>query len=237
MYNNDFNIRQHCICNVVGAARQVHQFVVFILFSLIIIKGLANNCAQRKYDDGIVCVCNSTFCDYLPQLDSIIAGTYQVFTSNEDGLRFEKSNGSLSEGSPLNLYKLAIDRSKKHQTIFGYGGAFTDSTGLNIASLSKSTQSNLLNSYFSKSGSEYTFGRVPIAGTDFSTRFYTYADEGNGTLDNFALQYEDYNYKVSIPQIYVRTTVANTYVLENIKLSKIKRLITSTNVANLQELY
>lgn len=145
-----------------------------------------------------MCVCNSTFCDSLPQLNSINVGSYQIFTSNEDGLRFEKSNGLLSDNSALNIYKLEVDRSKKHQTIFGYGGSFTDSAGLNIASLSKSTQNNLLNSYFSKSGSEYTFGRVPIAGTDFSTRFYTYADEGNGTLDNFSLQDEDYNYKVSI---------------------------------------
>lgn len=89
-----------------------------------------------------------------------------------------------------------MDRSKTYQTILGFGGAFTDSSGINIAQLPEAAQENLLNAYFSSDGAEYNLGRVPIAGTDFSARGYTYADNSVGTLDGFALQYEDYNYKV-----------------------------------------
>lgn len=53
-----------------------------------------------------------------------------------------------------------------------------------------------MRSYFSADGAEYSLGRVPIGGADFSTRGYTYADETEGTIDGFALQDEDFNYKV-----------------------------------------
>lgn len=144
-----------------------------------------------------MCVCNSTYCDTLPQLDELSSGYYQLITSNKDGLRFEVSNGSFTDDLSLNLYHITVDRSTTYQNILGYGGAFTDSTGINIAALSDASQEYLLKSYFSEEGSEYTFGRVPVGGADFSTRGYTYDDGGNGTLDGFALEYEDYDYKVS----------------------------------------
>lgn len=52
-------------------------------------------------------------------------------------------------------------------------------------------------SYFSKDGIEYNLCRVPIGGTDFSTRAYSY-DDGmtDPLLDNFALANEDLQYKV-----------------------------------------
>lgn len=114
-------------------------------------------------------------------------------------MRFEVSNGTFSNSSQKasNLHAITVNRNKKHQTILGYGGAFSDSAGINIASLSAGAQKNLLNSYFSDNGSEYSLCRVPICGTDFSTHGYSCADEGNGTLDKFSLQKEDYEYKVS----------------------------------------
>lgn len=51
-------------------------------------------------------------------------------------------------------------------------------------------------SYYSAKGSLYTFCRIPIAGTDFSTRAYTYDDTpGDVTLSNFNLVEED-DYKI-----------------------------------------
>lgn len=90
-----------------------------------------------------------------------------------------------------------VDRSRTFQSIDGWGGAFTDSTGINIQLLPKLAQTNLLKSYFSNSGLQYSLCRVPMAGTDFSVRRYTYNDiPDNGTLRNFHLQFEDFNYKV-----------------------------------------
>jgi len=56
-----------------------------------------------------------------------------------------------------------------------------------------------MNSYFGPTGNKYNLGRVPIGGSDFSSRPYTYADEkGDETLKNFKLSEEDEKYKVSI---------------------------------------
>ena len=56
-------------------------------------------------------------------------------------------------------------------------------------------------SYFAPEGNRYNLGRVPIGGTDFSTRPYTYDDRGKEpdvNLTHFALQPEDYKYKVKL---------------------------------------
>ena len=58
-------------------------------------------------------------------------------------------------------------------------------------------------SYFSKDGIEYGIARVPMGGTDFSTRPYTYLDDSPGdvNLTNFNLQYEDHVYKIPYIQM------------------------------------
>lgn len=54
-----------------------------------------------------------------------------------------------------------------------------------------------IRSFFGKSGIEYTFARVPIAGSDFSPRFYTYDDvPGDEQLSYFNLTEEDFKLKV-----------------------------------------
>jgi glucosylceramidase len=51
--------------------------------------------------------------------------------------------------------------------------------------------------YFGVEGIGYTIIRVPIAGTDFSTRSYTYDDvAGDTSLSHFNLTEEDLVYKV-----------------------------------------
>lgn len=152
--------------------------------------------ARKTNSSSIVCVCDSTYCDTLPTLEEITEGTYQLFTSSYDGLRFQKETGQFSEDLEESPYSLTIDRSIKYQTIVGFGGAFTDSAGINLKSLPEAAQEKLLRSYFSSDGSEYSLGRVPVGGTDFSERGYTYADDNEGSIDDFSLQYEDLHYKV-----------------------------------------
>jgi len=56
----------------------------------------------------------------------------------------------------------------------------------------------LCRSYFSTDGIEFNFGRVPIAGCDFSTHTYTYDEvPGDTNLTHFNLTLEDFFYKVS----------------------------------------
>lgn len=47
---------------------------------------------------------------------------------------------------------LEINRSKTRQRIIGFGGAFTDAAGINIASLPEGAQKNLMAAYFSAQG-------------------------------------------------------------------------------------
>ncbi|KAK7085976.1 hypothetical protein SK128_000067, partial [Halocaridina rubra] len=81
----------------------------------------------------------------------------------------------------------------------GYGTAFTDSAGLNVVQLSQAAQDKLLRSYFAPEGIEYDLCRIPIAGSDFSVRPYSYDDvEGDVELVNWALVEEDLNYKLPL---------------------------------------
>lgn len=142
-------------------------------------------------------MCNVTYCDTLPRLDEFAEeSTYQLFTSNKDGLRFERSSGSLTSDLDLDLFYITVDSSVSYQTILGFGSSFTDAAGINVNSLPAAAREKLLNSYFSTDGSEYTLGRVPIGGTDFSTYGYSYMDDEAYTLDDFALKTPDYDYKV-----------------------------------------
>ena len=90
-----------------------------------------------------------------------------------------------------------MNRDVKHQEIFGFGGAFTDSTGINIKKIGDKLGNQILADYFSKDGLEYNVGRIPIGGSDFSPRAYALDDKGEDkSLHNFNLTTEDLNYKV-----------------------------------------
>ena len=92
---------------------------------------------------------------------------------------------------------MKVDRNVKHQEIFGFGGAFTDSTGLSLKRMGSKLSEQMLSDYFSKDGLEYNVGRIPIGGSDFSTHAYAYDnDQVDKTLAKFNLTIEDFEYKV-----------------------------------------
>jgi len=52
--------------------------------------------------------------------------------------------------------------------------------------------------YFAEDGIEYNMGRVPLAGTDFSTHTYSYANvPGDTKMNFFQLTKEDLEFKAS----------------------------------------
>ncbi|XP_076762712.1 putative glucosylceramidase 2 [Xylocopa sonorina] len=188
-----------------------HTWKILLLVVLFYgkVTGVSNDCVPRHVGtDGIVCVCNATYCDTTPDADPKIPpdGKYYWYVSNKDGLRLDLRTGDFGScNNSANDIVLNINTTKRYQTIFGFGGAFTDSAGFNIKKLSNATQNNLLRSYYDKDGSRYTLGRIPIAGTDFSLRAYTYDDvENDNTLNYFSLAPEDYAYKIP----YVRKAMA-----------------------------
>lgn len=114
--------------------------------------------------------------------------------------------------------QLTIDRNMTYQSILGFGGAFTDAAGINILSLPPQLSKQIIDNYYSTNGIEYTIGRVPVGGCDFSTRPYTYNDnqDGDFNLDHFALADEDMKYKVASsllrPQLFISYAVTSRFL-------------------------
>ncbi|KZC06829.1 Glucosylceramidase [Dufourea novaeangliae] len=175
-----------------------------LVIGLFTAAGQAKDCVPRSFGtDKIVCVCNATYCDETLDNDPKVPpeGHFYWYVSTKTGLRLSMTEGQFSENTRppfATTVTLTVNSTKKYQTIFGFGGAFTDSAGIQISKLSKPTQDQLIRAYFHpKSGSGYTLGRVPIGGTDFSTRPYTYDDEENDvSLEHFSLAKDDYDYKI-----------------------------------------
>lgn len=135
-------------------------------------------------------------------MEKLSKGQYNLFVSNRNGLRVQKYGGQFQKiNISLVVSKIRINRAESYQVIEGFGASFTDSAGINIASLPKSLQQTLLDSMFSEEGSEYSLARVPAGGTDFSSRPYTYQDRYSDGLGGFALEKEDFEYKVTAKYI------------------------------------
>ncbi|XP_032094226.1 LOW QUALITY PROTEIN: lysosomal acid glucosylceramidase-like [Thamnophis elegans] len=160
-------------------------------------------CSPRNFGHGsLVCECGADYCDTLEPLTLLNRGSYVKYESNKAGRRVERSEGLLVDNPSENdNLVLKLKTSQKYQKIKGFGGALTDSAAINILNLSPKTQRNLLKSYFSSEGIEYTLIRVPMASCDFSVRLYTYADvENDFELKNFSLTDEDVKMKIPILQ-------------------------------------
>lgn len=118
------------------------------------------------------------------------------------------------------------------QPIIGFGGAFTDSASMLYQHMSEVLQKEFIQAYFSKQGIAYSLGRVPIASADFSCRInennqsipslkncenlasqYSYADQADETLNQFALQTEDTNYKIPMIKAALSSVENNTIKL------------------------
>ncbi|XP_018012609.1 lysosomal acid glucosylceramidase [Hyalella azteca] len=173
------------------------KLVVFYLAVLAFYTS-AQECNQQSFgSDSFVCVCSGSSCDYIgdvpPPADT---SSFTIVSSSKDSDRFAVGLGTMDSLQNSGV-TITVDPSVRYQTMMGFGGAFTDSTGFNVAKLSAETQESLLRSYFAPEGIRYSLCRVPIAGSDFSTRPYSYDDvPGDVNLDNFALAEEDYLYKL-----------------------------------------
>ncbi|VDO66438.1 unnamed protein product [Heligmosomoides polygyrus] len=163
---------------------------------------ITTNSSKSNIDLGknlVVCVCNSTYCDDVESVGDLRPGQAVEYYSDQSGSRLEKSNlrQSNQDSGVSSSVLLTIDLRTTYQKMLGFGGAFTDSAGINLRTLPTSMQDSILEGYYGSSGLQYTIGRVPMASTDFSTREYGYADTpGDFALANFSLTMEDYQYKV-----------------------------------------
>lgn len=158
-------------------------------------------CEQRKFGhDSFVCVCNVTHCDSFISVAPGGPGVVTTYTSDRDASRFATgqlhfSKNTVDVGDGI---VVTIERDQKFQTLLGFGGSFSDSAGFNIDKLPAKLGKNLIRDYYGDSGLRYSMGRVPIGGSDFSTRAYSYDDSDVEDFDltNWKLQAEDIQYKV-----------------------------------------
>lgn len=176
---------------------------LFIAALTLCFEGISSQCQPRDYGKGsVVCVCNSSYCDYLGDVSTAPRGQILTFESNKAGLRFRKTTGHFKVASDIphshnDTVTIVVDTSKTYQTIIGFGGAFTDAAGINIKSLPDNMQEDIIRSYYTEKGLSYNIGRVPMASCDFSVRQYTYADTpGDFELANFSLAEEDFQLKI-----------------------------------------
>ncbi|XP_054163779.1 putative glucosylceramidase 1 [Oppia nitens] len=66
-----------------------------------------------------------------------------------------------------------------------------------LSSVDPTLSRAIIESYYGSNGIEYTFGRIPIGGTDYSLRPYTLDDVYNDKqLKHFSLQKEDFEWKI-----------------------------------------
>ncbi|CAD5220690.1 unnamed protein product [Bursaphelenchus okinawaensis] len=151
----------------------------------------------------IACVCNATYCDNIEDYGKLKPDEFAVYESNEDGKRLQLTVGKIGEKLKFQTKQdsqkivIKIDPSTTHQNVIGFGGAFTDAVGINLKTVTKELQQQLLEQYFGKEGIGYTMSRVPISSTDFSMEAYSYLDKPNDfNLTTFRLHKADYDLKI-----------------------------------------
>lgn len=104
---------------------------------------LANVCIPKDFgEDSIVCVCNATYCDSTPN-QILEDGHFHWYTTSKSGLRLNYVNGIFST-QEIRETILLVNSRVPYQSIIGWGGAFTDSSGINIKQLSLGSQDKLM---------------------------------------------------------------------------------------------
>lgn len=105
----------------------------------------------------------------------------------------KKFQGNLKnqERELINIYP-----EMEFQEWIGFGGAFTEASGYCLSQVNEGLQNQMLEDYFSKSGLDYSFCRVPIGSCDFSLSSYSYLK--NSDVSKFSIEKDE---KYVIPMI------------------------------------
>ncbi len=74
----------------------------------------------------------------------------------------------------------------ERQSIFGFGGAFTEAAAYNYSLMNDGQKAEFMRAYFDRDGGiGYNFGRTHINSCDFSLSVYDYVETEDETLDTF----------------------------------------------------
>lgn len=75
------------------------------------------------------------------------------------------------------------------QTFLGFGGAFTESSGYAYSNLPENKKQDFINDYFTSSGINYSWGRLPIGSSDFSLKSFSYSRKND--LSDFSIEADE----------------------------------------------
>jgi glucosylceramidase len=127
-----------------------------------------------------------------------IAGDVQVWLTTADGSKTLARQADL-DFSKIPVKKRALsavdlDPGKRYQEIVGFGAALTDASAILIHALPAPQRDALLRELFGREngGLGFSFTRLTIGASDFSTRHYSLDDQPKGTKDpelkNFSIE-------------------------------------------------
>eukprot|EP01088_Endostelium_zonatum_P015509 TRINITY_DN383_c0_g1_i1.p1 TRINITY_DN383_c0_g1~~TRINITY_DN383_c0_g1_i1.p1 ORF type:complete len:478 (+),score=93.44 TRINITY_DN383_c0_g1_i1:44-1477(+) len=106
---------------------------------------------------------------------------YQTAKGTPDRIAYKgELKWESAEGYSPNTFEVFTGRTK--QTIFGFGGAFTEAGAYVWSKLSASNQQKVMDLYFGPNGNKYTVGRVHMNSCDFSLASYNF-DNVSGDFD------------------------------------------------------
>eukprot|EP00475_Leptophrys_vorax_P026541 TRINITY_DN3752_c0_g1_i2.p1 TRINITY_DN3752_c0_g1~~TRINITY_DN3752_c0_g1_i2.p1 ORF type:complete len:566 (-),score=150.78 TRINITY_DN3752_c0_g1_i2:41-1738(-) len=164
----------------------------------------AGACECRLADDGSAVYCDSVVKIALEEepVNTAVVFSTSLYSNN----RLARSTLTLVPGAlpPRNawlsdVFQMTVDTSVTYQELIGFGGAFTDSVGINLQLADPEIGEVILQSYFGGDyGIGYSMGRIPIASADFSTSNYTYDDAiGDYELQHFSIEM-DFDSKIPV---------------------------------------
>lgn len=133
-----------------------------------------------------------------PNKGSVKDDSIRIYSTVQKNAEFSLKTSSFGAAKDPAAVVATVNSNVKHQTILGFGGTFSDATSINLKNVSDNVRKQVFEALFSDEGIGMNLCRVPIGGTEFSTRLYTLDDYvGDTSLKQFALQDEDINAKVT----------------------------------------
>lgn len=109
----------------------------------------------------------------------------EVFETSASGNQLTSVQPTETE---TGMIQLTIQPDVKHQTITGFGGAFTESSAYLLKQMSPEKRQEILDAYFSKKGANYSLTRTHINSCDFSLNNYSYTPTPSKDLSDFSIR-------------------------------------------------
>lgn len=120
-----------------------------------------------------------------------------IYTTSVNGSKLSKTTAAFSTTDNMSPSTLTLNASTSYQKMDGFGAAITYSTAYNLLKMTSTNRTAFLKKTFSDSeGYGFSYVRISIGCSDFSSTEYTCCDTKN--ISNFGLQSDDNNYVIPI---------------------------------------